>query len=142
MNIEINKKLLTVAIASATLLSACGGSSSDEDSAVTNPAASAPSTLTRIATIPLGAELTGITKTDNGELFFNLQHPSQTLPLDESKAAIGAWIGVDFNNLPSTMPYLFQTQPLRRQRPRKLHLAAIKFLGAKVMTVPAASPSA
>lgn len=103
MNIKVNIKLLAVAIASASLFSACGGSNSDDNSAATNPATSSPSTLTRIATIPLGAELTGITKTDNGELFFNLQHPSQTLPINEAKAAVGAWIGVDFNNLPGTI---------------------------------------
>lgn len=103
MNMMINKKLLSAAIASATLLSACGGSESDDEPTVLNPETSSPSTLTRIATTPLGAELTGIMKTDNGELFFNIQHPSQTLPLEESKAAIGAWIGVDFNNLPSSI---------------------------------------
>jgi len=102
MNMKVNKKSLTVAIASATLLSACGGSGSDDDSTII-PVAKSSATLTRIATIPLGAELTGITKTDNGELFFNIQHPSQTLPLDESKAAVGAWVGLDFNNLPSTI---------------------------------------
>lgn len=102
MNTKVNKKLLAVTISSTALISACGGSNSDDNSAII-PAPKSSSTLTRIATIPLGAELTGITKTDNGELFFNLQHPSQTLPLDESKAAVGAWIGIDFNNLPNTI---------------------------------------
>lgn len=89
-----DKKLLAVAIASATLLAACGGDSDND---------STPASLTRLATIPLGAELTGLEKTANGELFFNIQHPSLSLPPEETKAAVGAWIGVDFNNLPSTI---------------------------------------
>lgn len=89
-----DKKLLAVAIASATLLAACGGDSDND---------STPASLTRLATIPLGAELTGLEKTANGELFFNIQHPSLSLPPEETRAAVGAWVGVDFNNLPSTI---------------------------------------
>lgn len=55
--------------------------------------------LVRLATIPMGAELTGIYKTENGEVFFNLQHPSDTLPGDEKKAAVGVWNGVDIDNI-------------------------------------------
>jgi len=62
----------------------------------------APS-LTRLATTPLGAELTGMYVTDNGEFFFNVQHPSSSLPGDESKAAVGAWVGVDIENLDPRM---------------------------------------
>ena len=54
--------------------------------------------LIRIATVPTGAEITGIYKTDNGELFFNVQHPNETLPSPENNAAVGAWVGVDFDN--------------------------------------------
>lgn len=92
-----DKKLLAVAIASATLLAACGG---DSDSDTPVAAAPTPASLTRLVTIPLGAELTGMEKTTNGELFFNIQHPSLSLPPEEIKAAVGAWVGVDFNNLP------------------------------------------
>ena len=49
--------------------------------------------------MPLGAEITGIYKTDNGDLFFNVQHPDDTLPAPENNAAVGAWTGVDFDNL-------------------------------------------
>ncbi|MCB1836569.1 MAG: DUF839 domain-containing protein [Alcanivoracaceae bacterium] len=94
-----DKKLLAVAIASATLLTACGGDS-DSDTPVAAAPAPTPASLTRLATIPLGAELTGMEKTANGELFFNIQHPSLALPPEETKAAVGAWVGVDFNNLP------------------------------------------
>ncbi|WP_353873957.1 alkaline phosphatase PhoX [Aliikangiella maris] len=54
--------------------------------------------LIRIATVPLGAEITGIYKTDNGELFFNVQHPDDALPAPENNAAVGVWNGVDFDN--------------------------------------------
>src|SRR5690606_14683039 len=97
MNPFSDKKLLAVAIASATLLGACGG---DSDSDTPVAAAPAPASLTRLVTIPLGAELTGMEKTVSGDLFFNIQHPSLALPPEEAKAAVGAWVGVDFNNLP------------------------------------------
>ncbi|UUA74063.1 PhoX family protein [Cellvibrio sp. QJXJ] len=61
--------------------------------------ATAPAKLIRLATTPMGSELTGMFKTDNGELFFNIQHPSDTLPGDESKAAVGVWNGVDLDML-------------------------------------------
>ncbi|MBD2860071.1 DUF839 domain-containing protein [Spongiibacter sp. KMU-158] len=37
--------------------------------------------------------------TDNGEMFFNIQHPSSSLPGDEAKAAVGAWTGVDVDSI-------------------------------------------
>ncbi|AQQ69151.1 cell surface protein [Microbulbifer agarilyticus] len=55
--------------------------------------------LTRVATLPLGSEVTGVFKTDNGEVFFNVQHPSDTLPNGWNDAAVGAWTGVDIDNL-------------------------------------------
>lgn len=121
MTMTFNKKLLALAIASTLMLSGCGGDDGKNgaDGATgpvgsTGPAgsngtdgvngkdgvdASVPAKLTRLATTPMGAELTGMFKTDNGEFFFNIQHPSDTLPGDEKKAAIGAWNGVDLDNL-------------------------------------------
>lgn len=80
-------KLLAVSVASAAALVGCFGG--DE--------------LTRIATVPLGAEVTGIYKTAEGDLYFNVQHPSDSLPEPENKAAVGAWLGVNFNKLPASM---------------------------------------
>ena len=62
--------------------------------------------LIRLATTPLGAELTGMYKTDNGEFFFNIQHPDSSLPNSEGLAAVGAWNGVDVDNLDSRMDSL------------------------------------
>lgn len=55
--------------------------------------------LTRLATLPLGSEITGLTKTDNGEVFFNVQHPSDALTDGWNNAAVGVWNGVDLDNL-------------------------------------------
>lgn len=55
--------------------------------------------LTRLLTTPKGAEVTGLYKTDNGEVFVNVQHPSSSLPGDEAKAAVGVIEGIDFDNL-------------------------------------------
>ncbi|MCI0572320.1 MAG: DUF839 domain-containing protein [Myxococcaceae bacterium] len=62
--------------------------------------------LIRLATTPRGAEVTGMEKSDNGNFFFNVQHPLSSLPGDEGKAAVGAWIGVDVDALDPRMPSL------------------------------------
>ncbi|MBY5991809.1 alkaline phosphatase PhoX [Ferrimonas balearica] len=62
--------------------------------------------LTRIATVPLGAEVTGIFLTEQGDLFFNIQHPSSAnVELDHNnlpynRGTVGVLAGVDFNALP------------------------------------------
>lgn len=95
----LNKKALTVAIAAATL-AACGGSDSNNNNADDGDSSAVGAKVIRLATVPKGAELTGVEVSPNGEVFFNIQHPSDTLPNGENKAAVGAWIGVDIQNLP------------------------------------------
>jgi secreted PhoX family phosphatase len=57
-------------------------------------------TLNRFATTVAGAEFTGIYLTKDGQLFFNVQHP--TVPADERyrPGAIGVVTGVDMTALP------------------------------------------
>lgn len=57
-----------------------------------------PSKLVRLATVPLGAEITGLELSPQGELFFNAQHPSDTLPVPFNRATVGVLEGVNFNN--------------------------------------------
>lgn len=101
---QFNLKAIPAAISAALLLTACGSDDGkdgkDGQDGVDSQLLSSPK-LTRIATVPLGAEITGIFKTDNGEVFFNVQHPDDSLPAPENKAAIGVWTGLDFDNLPS-----------------------------------------
>lgn len=54
--------------------------------------------LTRIATVPVGAEITGLFLTDNDELFFNVQHPSD-LDGNETAAKVGVVTGFDWSTL-------------------------------------------
>jgi len=62
--------------------------------------------LTRIATVPTGAEVTGLFLTENGDLFFNAQHPAgSNLETDNNGVAyntgtVGVIEGINFNNLP------------------------------------------
>lgn len=63
--------------------------------------------LTRLATVPAGAEVTGIFLSDSGDLFFNVQHPSDTNTAKDSvngkvidRGTVGVLHGVNFNNLP------------------------------------------
>lgn len=66
--------------------------------------------LTRLATVPAGAEVTGAFLTDEGDLFFNVQHPSdanvETDKLNKkafNKGTVGVIRGVNFNNLPKNV---------------------------------------
>ncbi|WP_100914917.1 alkaline phosphatase PhoX [Pseudoalteromonas spongiae] len=65
--------------------------------------------LTRLATVPTGAEVTGIFLSQEGDLFFNAQHPSDsnTVTNAEGKTfhtgTVGVLAGVNFNNLPETL---------------------------------------
>jgi len=66
--------------------------------------------LTRLATVPTGAEVTGAFLTEEGDLFFNVQHPSDANTLTEgvnnkafNKGTVGVLRGVNFNNLPKTI---------------------------------------
>jgi len=58
----------------------------------------APAKLTRLATVPVGAEITGIFLTDNDELFFNVQHPSD-LDGNDTAAKVGVVTGFDWSTL-------------------------------------------
>lgn len=123
----MNKKLLAAAIASAFLITACGGEDGKDGkdgTAGTNGTNGTDGTngsngqdltaapkLIRLATTPLGSELTGMYHTDNGEFFFNIQHPSSSLPGDENKAAVGAWVGVDIDNLDPQMESITVPDP-------------------------------
>lgn len=65
--------------------------------------------LTRIATVPLGAEVTGLFLTEEGDLFFNIQHPSDANTavdgnnLPYNKGTVGVLAGVNFNMLPKNL---------------------------------------
>ena len=66
--------------------------------------------LTRLATVPLGAEVTGLFLSNEGDLFFNVQHPSDanTLQDDLNKkpfntGTVGVLSGLNFNKLPATL---------------------------------------
>lgn len=66
--------------------------------------------LTRLATVPTGAEVTGAFLTEEGDLFFNVQHPSDANTMTEgvnnkpyNKGTVGVLRGVNFNNLPKTI---------------------------------------
>ncbi|WP_353352027.1 alkaline phosphatase PhoX [Oceaniserpentilla sp. 4NH20-0058] len=65
--------------------------------------------LTRLATVPAGAEVTGAFLTQQGDLFFNVQHPSDAnLETDKddkvfNKGTVGVLKGVNINNLPKNL---------------------------------------
>jgi uncharacterized protein len=58
--------------------------------------------LTRFATVPLGAEFTGLFITDNGDLFYNAQHPADSNAAPNNRATIGTLARVNMNELPAT----------------------------------------
>lgn len=95
--------LLAFSIAAA--LSGCGSDGDDGangttgDNGVDGSDLTSVAKLIRIATVPIGAEITGLFKTDNGDLFFNVQHPSDTLTAPDNNAAVGVIEGFDLDNL-------------------------------------------
>ena len=63
--------------------------------------------LTRLATVPLGAEVTGIFVSEEGDLFFNVQHPSDANTITDefngkafNKGTVGVLAGLNVNQLP------------------------------------------
>ncbi|SFL67370.1 PhoX family protein [Shimia aestuarii] len=52
-------------------------------------------TLTRVATVPVGGEITGMFL-QGDDLFFNVQHPASDLPSDFAKATVGVIANADF----------------------------------------------
>ncbi len=60
------------------------------------PLAAGADTLTRVATVPLKAEITGLFEQD-GDLFMNVQHPNPDIPSVYAKATVGVISDVDWN---------------------------------------------
>ncbi len=107
---------------STSLLVACGSDSDDANNGVGGVPSSpgdlvqlgeqagkghAGGILTRLATVPTGAEVTGIFLTESGDLFFNAQHPaSSNMETDSNGVAyntgtVGVIEGINFNQLPN-----------------------------------------
>ncbi|MAA72088.1 MAG: cell surface protein [Bermanella sp.] len=65
--------------------------------------------LTRLATVPAGAEVTGAFITEEGDLFFNLQHPSDANEIADAdgvllnKGTVGVLKGLNVNKLPKNL---------------------------------------
>ncbi|PKI13984.1 PhoX family protein [Colwellia sp. 12G3] len=109
LNIKKRKIAAVIAmILGSSMLTACGG---DDGVNGTNGASGVDGTngtngenlkpaakLTRVATVPVGAEITGMFLTDNDELFFNVQHPSD-LSGNETPAQVGVVTGFDWSTL-------------------------------------------
>ncbi|GLR69480.1 alkaline phosphatase PhoX [Agaribacter marinus] len=71
-----------------------------------NTTVSMPAGLTRFATVPSGAEVTGMFLSPNGDLFFNAQHPDAANSVEDADgivhndAIVGVVTGVNLNSLP------------------------------------------
>lgn len=66
--------------------------------------------LTRLATVPTGAEVTGLFLSEEGDLFFNVQHPSDANDEVDSfnqkpinKGTVGVLAGLNANLLPANL---------------------------------------
>jgi hypothetical protein len=82
--------MVTAAVTGTTDARAAGDKPSDGDQ------------LRRLATVPLGAEITGIFLTEEGHLFFNAQHPADSNAAPFNRATVGGIVGYDMNALPRT----------------------------------------
>lgn len=79
----------------AVLLAGCNSNS--DDSALLGVSNSDP--LKRFATVPLGAEVTGMYIAETGDFFYNAQHPSDSNVYPGNRATIGVLVGQDMNSL-------------------------------------------
>lgn len=59
--------------------------------------------LTRVATVPLGAEITGLFL-DGDDLFFNVQHPDEDLGTIYARASVGVFANADFEGGEQEVP--------------------------------------
>jgi hypothetical protein len=83
------------------------------------------SRLTRLATLPLGAEVTGLYLTANGDLFLNAQHPSDSNAAPFNRATVGVVEGQDFRALPRDFPAV--SVPASRADKQRLRTAVGRY---------------
>ncbi len=108
-----NIKRSLVALAIASVLNGCfldgddgaegpqgpaGADGADGTNGTNGQDLTKPPMLTRVATVPVGAEITGMFLTDNDELFFNVQHP-EDLDGNDTAAQVGFVTGLDWLTL-------------------------------------------
>lgn len=97
-------KLGALAVAISMALTGCGSDSDNDDNVGGDPDPQPQmERLTRIATLPLGAEATGLFLKEDGEVFTNIQHPSDANVTQDadgntySLATVGVIEGADVN---------------------------------------------
>jgi secreted PhoX family phosphatase len=86
---------LTTLAAAGVLGSGTAGATSAHDHSENG------ATLNRFASTVAGAEFTGIFLTEDGQLFFNVQHPSEEANENVRPGAVGSVAGVNMNQLPA-----------------------------------------
>ncbi|KXS53643.1 MAG: cell surface protein [Marinobacter sp. T13-3] len=95
---------LSLAVTGAAVFAGCSYNAGNSHSAEEGYAESETQQLTRLATVPLGAEVTGLFLSEDGDLFFNVQHPSDSNTAQNadgktfSAAAVGVVRNADFSN--------------------------------------------
>jgi secreted PhoX family phosphatase len=109
---------LAGALLATTLLTPC-----------TTMAQDAKPGLTRFATVPVGAEVTGMYLTENGDLFFNAQHPAGSNAAPYDRATIGGVIGYDMNRLPKSFEGLAVPQTDAEKQVVQVALGSYQIIG-------------
>ncbi|NWO07146.1 MAG: DUF839 domain-containing protein [Alteromonadaceae bacterium] len=95
---------LALAVAGTAFVAGCSDDDDNSSSGEEGALDSESQQLTRLATVPLGAEVTGLFLSDEGDLFFNSQHPSDSNTAqdadgkDFSAAAVGVVRNADFSD--------------------------------------------
>lgn len=91
-------------VRTALLLTVPALAACDRGGTLEETASETPENLTRLATLPLGSEATGLFATEAGDLFFNVQHPDDTNQPPFDRAAVGVLASVDIHALPHSVP--------------------------------------
>lgn len=143
-DIEHRRRAALAAAASLALsggLAACGDEETPVEPGGGNAGGSAkPERLARFATVPLGAEITGLEVSPNGDLFFNVQHPDDSNIEPYNLATIGVVEGLDINALPEDFTALELPASMAQKQAVRVAAGDYEILGQEEYTYAGALP--
>lgn len=114
-----------------------GGAGDDGEDGVDGVPGTGSSTigLTRLATVPLGAEVTGAFVSESGYFFFNAQHPDDTNEIEDeadqvfNRGTVGSVNGLSVHDLPKSLPSLPVAQTQQERETVRVAVGEYQVLG-------------
>jgi len=135
-NFKMNKlsMLVRVSIIGSTLAMAACSDTDETNTEVTDAA------LKRFATVPTGAEVTGMFITEAGDFFYNAQHPSDTNVYPANLATVGVLTGQNMKTLPADFVAMGVPSTLEEKQSFKTAVGSYQMIAQEGNTVAGAFP--